>query len=306
MFSTKQGVAGLSVGLNAILVALKIAVGIAIGSVGVISEAVHSGIDLLAALAALFAVRTSAQPPDEQHSYGHGKVESLAGLAEAVLIFAAAILIVIEAIQKLVQGTELETVDLGIAVMLVSTVGNLVAGRLVMRVAKETQSLALEADAWHHTTDVLTSLGVAVGLVAVRLTGLAWLDPLVAIGVAIFICKAAWDITRTSIHDLMDASLPEGEQATIRQVLERHSGDMVGFHEIRSRKAGAERYVDLHLVMNRNFTVQESHDFCDHLEADLKKALGPLSLNIHVEPCGPGCADCEQNQETEPGRSHPA
>jgi cation diffusion facilitator family transporter len=249
-------------------------------------------------------VRTSAQPPDEVHHYGHGKVESLAGLVEALLIFLAAILIVNEALQKLLHGGELAAVDLGIAVMAVSAIGNLVVARVVMRVGKETRSLALEADAWHHMTDVYTSLGVAVGLIAVRLTDLAWLDPVVAIGVALFITKAAWDITRTSLSDLLDASLPQEEQAAIHEVLERHRGDMVGYHEVRSRRSGADRYVDLHLVMNRNLTVRESHDLCDHLEEDIKQALGPVSLNIHVEPCTSDCGQCEVASQFEAETSH--
>lgn len=303
MFSTKQGVAILSVGLNAVLVAIKLVVGLAIGSVGVISEAVHSGMDLLAAITALLAVRTSARPPDEDHHYGHGKAESLAGLIQALLIFLAAGLIINEAVQKLIHGAELESVDLGIVVMVISVLGNLVVARMVMKVARQTDSLALEADAWHHTTDVLTSLGVAVGLVAVRLTGLAWLDPLVAIGVALFICKAAWDITRSSLGDLLDASLPEEDHTAIREVLDRHRGDMVGYHEVRSRKSGADRYVDLHLVMNRNLTVRESHDLCDHLEEDIKQALGPVSLNIHVEPCRSDCDECESRDAEQASRS---
>jgi cation diffusion facilitator family transporter len=301
VLSSKQGVAILSVGLNAALVVLKIAVGIAIGSVSVISEAVHSGIDLLAALTALFAVRTSAKPPDDKHHYGHGKVESLAGVVEALLIFGAAIMIVNEAAQKLLSGTELETVDMGIVVMVVSTVGNLVVARWVMRVAKATRSMALEADGWHHMTDVLTSLGVAGGLVAVRVTGLAVLDPVVAIGVALFICKAAWDITAASVGDLLDASLPIEEQTQIREVLDKHKKDMVGYHEIRSRRSGSERHVDLHLVMNRDVTVKQSHDLCDHLEDDLRDALGSITLNIHVEPCPPDCETCDSETCTNDG-----
>ncbi len=295
MLSSKSGVAALSVSLNAGLVVLKLMVGFAIGSVSVISEAVHSGIDLLAAIMALFAVRTSAQPPDRGHSFGHGKVESLAGFVEAVLIFLAAILIVNEAVQKLLHGFELETVDLGIAVMVVSTIGNFVVAGLVMRVAKVTDSIALEADAWHHTTDVLTSLGVAAGLVVVRLTGLSVLDPLIAIAVALVICKAAWDITVHSLKDLLDASLPEAEQAVIRDVLDDHAsrGDVVSYHDIRSRKVGAERHVDLHLVVRRGATVQQSHEMCDHLEGHLEEALGPASVHIHVEPCPEDCDRCE-------------
>ena len=293
MFGSKEGVAALSVTLNALLVVVKLAVGFAIGSVGVISEAVHSGIDLLAAFTALFAVRTSSRPPDEEHLYGHGKVESLAGAAEAVMIFLAALFIINEAVQKLLHGVGMETVDLGIAVMAVSTVGNLVVARWVMRVAKSTDSVALEADGWHHMTDVLTSLGVALGLVVVRVTDHSELDPLIAIGVALFICKTAYDITVRSVQDLLDASLPKEEQALIREALETHKPDVVSYHQVRSRKVGAERHVDLHLVVRRDATVQESHDLCDHLEEHLRDSLGDsTSLGIHVEPCRGECGEC--------------
>lgn len=302
VLSSKTGVAAVSVAVNVVLVLLKLAVGFAIGSVGVISEAVHSAIDLVAAVMALFAVRNSARPPDEDHHFGHGKVESLAGVAQALLIFLAALLIINEAVQKLLHGVELPAVDLGIAVMVVSTVANLAAARWVMRVARAADSMALEADAWHHTTDVLTSAGVALGLVVVRFTGLSVLDPLIAIAVALFICKAAYDITRRSLADLLDTSLPEDEQKRIRRVLDRHSEEMaeiVDYHRLRSRKAGAERHVDLHLVVKRDATVQESHELCDHLEEHLREELGPVSLNIHVEPCEEPCARCDTGCTTE-------
>ncbi|HEX9016859.1 MAG TPA: cation diffusion facilitator family transporter [Chloroflexota bacterium] len=293
MFSTKRGVAALSIASNSTLVALKLVAGLSIGSVSVISEAIHSSVDLLASVMAFFAVRASAKPPDDEHLFGHGKAESLSGAAEALLIFLAALMIINEAVQKLLYGVHLENVDVGIAVMGLSSIANIIVSRRLMRVAKATDSMALEADAWHLTTDVLTSAGVAAGLVAVRLTGLDLLDPIIAIGVALFIFKAAYDITRRSIRDLLDTSLPEEEQAIIREVLDKHSGRMVGYHQIRSRKSGSERHVDLHLVMNRNVTVQQSHDLCDHLEADLREELGDVVLNIHVEPCEPGCELCE-------------
>ncbi len=292
VLSSKEGVATLSVASNATLVVLKLTVGLAIGSISVISEAVHSGIDLVAAVMAFFAVRGAARPPDREHLYGHGKIESLSGAAEGLLIFLAAAMIVNEAVQKLLHGIQLETVDLGIAVMGVSAVANTIVSRRLIRVAKATESVALEADAWHLTTDVLTSLGVAIGLVAVRLTGIALLDPMIAIGVALVICKAAYDITVRSVRDLLDASLPRREQALIHEALESHSGQMVGYHQVRSRKSGAERHVDLHLVLKRDSTVAESHDLCDHLEGHLREALGSCSLSIHVEPCRGECHDC--------------
>lgn len=293
VFSTKQGVAALSIASNSLLVLLKLFVGLAIGSVSVLSEAVHSGIDLLAAVMAFFAVRSSGQPPDDRHHFGHGKVESLSGFVESILIFVAAILIVTEAATKLVEGVHLETVDLGIAVMVVSALANTLVSRQLLKVAKATDSVALEADGWHLTTDVLTSAGVALGLVAVRLTGVSALDPLIAIGVAAFICKAAYDITRRSILDLLDTSLPEEEQSQILAALDQHKGELVGYHRVRSRKAGGQRHVDFHLVVRRDVTVKQSHDLCNHLERHLRSSLGPrASLNIHVEPCRGRCERC--------------
>lgn len=292
VLSGKQGAATLSVAAYGTLVALKLAVGLAIGSVSVISEAVHSAVDLPASLMGLIAVRASIQPPDRDHPFGHGKAESLGGAVQALLILGAALLILNESIQKLLHGVELGPVDLGIGVMLVSAAVNAVAARWITRVARATDSLALEASALNHSSDVLISLGVAIGLVAVRLTGLAVLDPLIAIGVALVICKAAYDIARRSLRDLLDVSLPEDEQERIREVLELHREEIADYHRVRSRKSGAERHVDLHLVVRRNATVQESHDLCDHLEEHLQDVLGPVSLNIHVEPCDDSCDRC--------------
>jgi len=292
MFSNKTSVAALSIISNTVLVTLKLAVGVAIGSVSVISEAIHSGIDLMAAVMAFFAVRISSNPPDEEHRYGHGKAESLSGFVESLLIFVAALMIINEAIQKLLHGGELEMVDLGIGVMVVSAVVNTFVSRRLLKVAKETDSIALEADGWHLTTDVLTSVGVAAGLIVVRFTGLVVLDSLIAIVVALIIIKAAFDITRRSVRDLLDSSLPKEEQALIRDTLEGHSDEMVGYHKLRSRKAGGERHVDLHLVVKPDTTVQQSHDLCDHLEGHLETALGATSVNIHVEPCKRDCDGC--------------
>lgn len=292
MFSSKTSVAALSIISNTVLVALKLVVGVAIGSVSVISEAIHSGIDLVAAVMAFTAVRISSNPPDEDHRYGHGKAESLSGFVESLLIFVAALMIVNEAVQKLLHGGELKMVDLGIGVMVVSAVMNIFVSRRLLKVAKETDSIALEADGWHLTTDVLTSAGVAAGLIVVRFTGLVVLDSLIAIGVALIIIKAAFDITRRSLRDLLDSSLPKEEQALIRDALEGHSDEMVGYHKLRSRKAGGERHVDLHLVVKPDTTVQESHDLCNHLEGHLETALGVASVNIHVEPCNRDCDGC--------------
>ena len=209
----KEQVARLSVASNTLLVLLKLAVGIAIGSVAIIAEAIHSGIDLVAALIAFFAVRASAQPPDAEHAFGHGSYEDLSGLIEGALILVAAVLIIWEAAGKLLAGGEPfepGALAAGLAVMAVSAAVNwYVSGRL-MRVGKATESIALESDAWHLRTDVYTSLGVFAGLVALLLTGIVALDALIAIAVAFVILKAGYDLMRRASGNLVDQRLPRG------------------------------------------------------------------------------------------------
>ncbi len=292
----KKSTARLSIISNTLLVIMKLAVGFMIGSVSIISEAIHSGIDLVAAIIAYFSVKKSSEPPDAEHTFGHGKFEDFSGLVEALLIFIAAILIVREAALKLMgQGEELDMSLLlaGIAVMLVSAAANwLVSGRL-MKAAKETESIALEADAWHLRTDVYTSLGIFAGLVMINLTGWKFLDPLFAIAVALFITKAAYDLTRRSVSDLIDTRLPRAEEDKIKSILAEHYLQYASFHELRTRRSGSDRFMDLHLVVSRNLKVQEAHDLSDHLEADLRNEFPRASVTIHFEPCEEQCIGCD-------------
>jgi cation diffusion facilitator family transporter len=292
MFSSKKGVAALSVASNTLLTVTKLIVGLMIGSVSVVAEAIHSGVDLLAAAIALFAVTRSARPPDDEYPFGRDKIENVSGTVEALLIFLAAGLIIFEAIDKLLRPPELPAVDLGLVVMGLSVVVNLGVSRRLFAVARRTDSVALEADAYHLTTDIVTSLGVFAGLVLVRLTGFAYLDPLAALAVAALIIKAAWEITCRSFLDLLDRGLPAAERRLVASIIQEHGDRLVGFHQVRTRKAGGERHVDLHLVVAARATVEEAHDLCDHLERDLHGALGRCSLNIHIEPCRLNCESC--------------
>lgn len=304
----KQRVAALAIFTNVVLTGIKLVVGLMIGSVSVLAEALHSGVDLLAAVMAFFAVRTSARPPDESHPYGHGKVENVTGTIEALLIFVAAGWIVWEAIQKLLYGVELPSVDAGLVVVGLSVVVNFFVSRELMRVAKRTDSVALEADAAHLTTDVVTSLGVFAGLLGVRFTGLTIIDPIVALLVALLIVKAAWDVTKHSSLDLFDRSLPEEEQASIKSILERHSnhnGLLVGYHDVRSRKSGSDRHVDLHLVVHRSASVADAHDLCDHIEEHLENEAGMRTVSLHVEPCDPICEVCDVASPLESAEPRP-
>jgi len=285
MFSTKTSAAGLSILSNSILVALKLTVGIIMGSVSVISEGVHSAVDLLAAIIAFFSIRAAAKPADEEHEFGHGKIENISGSVEALLIFLAAVLIIYEAVVKIINRAKPEFLVAGIGIMAFSVVANFFVSRFLHKIANRTDSVALEADAWHLTTDVYTSLGVLVGLAVVEITHWYILDPIIAIGVALLIFRAAWNITRKSMGGLVDVRLPPAEEDIIAASITEHLGEITGFHELRTRKSGSQRYIDLHLVLPKSVTLEEAHKLCDHLEGDIKSKLSNGLVTIHCEPC---------------------
>jgi cation diffusion facilitator family transporter len=292
MFRTKTGAAGLSVLSNTLLILLKLVAGILSGSVSIIAEAIHSGIDLLAALIAFVCLRIAGRPADREHPFGHGKVENVSGTIEAVLIFVAAIFIIYEAINRIIAEAIVEYLSIGIAVMAISVVVNIIVSRHLLRIARDSDSIALEADARHLTADVYTSLGVLAGLVLVQVTGLNILDPIIAIGVAIFILRAAYSLTRRAFPPLIDIRLPEDEEALIVSTMSEHMGELVGFHELRTRKAGSERYIELHMIMARDASIERAHSLCDHLEEDIKSRLPNIHVTIHVEPCDMECDTC--------------
>ncbi len=292
----KQRIAWLSVISNTFLVLMKIVVGTAIGSVSIISEAIHSGIDLVAAVIAFFAVRKSSEPPDSLHQFGHGKIEDLSGFIEAILIFVAAAMIIREAVIKLMGGGEtllVEGLGAGVLVMLISGLVNYYVSNRLMKVAKRTESIALASDAWHLRTDVYTSLGVFAGLILIKLTGILILDSVVAIVVACFILKAAYDLTVRSLSDLVDHRLSDEEEEQIRAIISSHCTQYADFHALRTRRSGPDRFIDLHLCVSKNLTVEEGHDLADHVEKDLKNALPRSNVSIHVEPCDGECVHCD-------------
>ena len=290
----KTNAAKLSIFSNTVLIVIKLAVGIMMQSVSVISEAVHSGIDLVAALIAWIAVRESGKPADEDHPFGHGKYENVAGTIEAVLIFGAALFIIYEAILKLHEGkTGIESLGLGAGVMAVSAIANFLVSRHLMKVAKKTDSVALEADALHLRTDVYTSVGVLGGLVAIKLTGLTILDPLVAIVVALLIIKAAWDLTRSAFLHILDVSLPEDEARVIHDVMSEYTGRYREYHKVRTRKSGHIRHIDMHLVVPGGTTVQDAHLLSHEIVDRIGERLPHSHTLVHVEPCEGICRECE-------------
>ena len=292
----KTSVALLSVASNGILVTLKLITGLLTGSISVLSEAAHSSMDLIASVIAFFAVRISARRPDAEHPFGHGKVENISALAEAMLIVIAAVWIVAEAINKIIAPQIIETIDWGIAVMLLSVVANIIVSRLLFTVGKRADSPALIADAWHLRTDVWTSAGVLAGLaiiwVGARLlpeVNLTWIDPVAAIMVAILILRAALVLTTGAIKDLIDTSPPAHELYWLSSYLESWYPTVRSIHRIRTRKSGASRFIDLHIVVDPAMTVSDSHAITEKMTAAVREKLSGADLTVHIEPCDGLC-----------------
>jgi len=292
MFSTRIGAAKLSIASVSLLILLKVVASILTGSISIRADAVHSFIDLTGVVIGYIGIRISGKPPDEKHAFGHGKAENIASTVVAGLIFIAAGTIVYEAVKRLIVGGTVELITLGIYVTAAAIVINGTTSWYAFRIARSSESVALEATARHMLADVLSSCAVLVGLILVRLTGLNILDPIVALLVAILIVRTAYFTMRRSLGDLIDVKLPEAEENVIRSAIKEHVGELVNYHALRTRRAGRQRYIDLHLVMPKNVSLEEAHRMCNHLERDIKGKLKYASLTIHVEPCSEKCEKC--------------
>lgn len=280
----KVKTARLSIISNAFLILIKIIVGLLSGSVSIISEAIHSTIDLIAAIIAFFSVKISDRPPDEEHPYGHGKFENVSGVIEALLILVAAFWIIFEAIKKFNNHEPIEFLYLGIIVMSLSAIVNYFVSRRLYKVANETDSIALEADALHLKTDIYTSLGVALGMLIIWITDLHYLDPIIAILVALIILRESYNLLKIAFSPLVDRSLPEVEIKTIRSIIDKYATQCISYHHFRTRKSGPYKYLDFHLEVPQDMSVKEAHDLCDSIELDIKDNFSLIDINIHIEP----------------------
>ncbi|MEA3470211.1 MAG: cation diffusion facilitator family transporter, partial [Thermodesulfobacteriota bacterium] len=276
----KAGVAWLSVISNAILVITKIIVGLLIGSVSVISEAIHSAVDLVASFITLFSVKTSSKPADREHPFGHGKIENISGTAEALLIFLAAGWIIYEAVGRLLHPEPIELLSWGIGIMCFSSATNFIVSEMLFKVGKKADSIALMADGWHLRTDVYTSAGVMCGLGLIWFgkwispeTDLQWVDPVIAIAVALLIVRTAYRLTVHSIRDLIDASLPSHEEDAIRDIIGAMYPQVHGFHKLRTRKAGNTRFIEFHMQVDSKLTVEDSHSIAEDASSKIKGRL---------------------------------
>lgn len=279
----KAGAARLSVVSNMLLVLLKLGAGFATGSISVLSEAVHSGVDLLASGIAYFSIRAAERPEDEEHLYGHGKIENLSAVVEGILIFAAAGYILYEAYHRLRSGAAVRHLDFAVAVMGLSAFVNWFVSGHLFRIAARTESPALLADAHHLRIDVLTSAAVAAALLLVRFTGNQLLDPAIAAGVAFFILRTAWRLTSESGGALLDRALPPEERDRLRDLLETDLR-VLGYHRVRARSSGGRRHIDLHLLVDPDLSLRAAHELAEEVEESIRTAFPGAWVMIHVEP----------------------
>jgi len=286
--------AWLSIAAALVTMALKALAYWLTGSVGLLSDAMESLVNLAGALMALAMLTVAARPPDADHPHGHGKAEYFSAGVEGALIVVAAVAIAVAAVDRLLRPRPLEQVGLGLAVSVAASVVNLGVALVLARAARAHRSATLKANAHHLLTDVWTSAGVLVGVVAVTLTGWLALDPLVALAVAVNIVVTGTRILRDSVAGLMDAALPPADLKVLRELLDGYAADGIEYHALRTRQSGARRFVSVHVLVPPEWTVQQGHDLLERIEADIRRALPPVTVDTHLEPLGDPAALADQ------------
>jgi cation diffusion facilitator family transporter len=285
MIKTKSGAAALSIASNSILIALKLAAGAITGSIAILTEAIHSLIDLVASVIAFVSVRKADEPADEEHPYGHEKVENLAAAIEGILILVGAAVIVYEATHRLAVGASVESLGVGIAVMGFSVLANLVVSGVLYRQARVHESPALEGDAAHLRTDALTSAGVLLGLGLVQLTGIDAFDSITALIVAAAIVSAGISIIRRSSGVLVDETLPDAEMDRIEQAIATaRTPEVAGYHKLRARRAGRRRHIDFHVQYISGTTLERAHELAHEMRDSIEAEIPQAEVLIHAEP----------------------
>ena len=273
---------------------MKFLVALYTGSVSILSEAIHSSMDLAASVIAFFSVKISDKPADENHPYGHGKFENISGVIEALLIFAASVWIIMESVKKIIHPGEASgPMAAGFIVMLISAGINYIVSNKLYKTARQEDSVALEADALHLKTDVYTALGVGIGLLLIWITGISIIDPIAAIIVAVFIFKESFVLLKSAFNPLIDTKLSDKEIKNIQSIMSNYDSVYCNFHNLKTRKSGSTKYIDLHLVVPYDMSVGSAHKICDEIERDLEDSLKNTEVMIHLESCENPCADCK-------------
>lgn len=277
-------IAAISLVTTAALLVLKLVFGLISGSIAVLSDAVDSGTDLTAGAAALISVRIAAQPADEEHPYGHGKVETISASVAATIIGLGGGVIVFQAVRRLVGGEHDIDPGIGLIAMVIAAAANVVLAFFMRREAKRSHSMALSAEATHLQTNVVQACTIIAGLVLVALTDEDVFDPLVALGLAAYMGWTALGLVRVAASEMMDTALPDHDLGVIHDVLVAHRREVRGFHRLRTRRAGAVRHVDMHVLVDPGLTVTQVHPISDSIEHEIEARLPGTIAVIHVEP----------------------
>jgi ferrous-iron efflux pump FieF len=283
--NTKLRAARASIATASGLAVLKLITGLATGSMAVISSAVDSLLDILMSGVNYLAIRQADQPADQSHPFGHGKYETVATLIQSLVITLSGSWIIFESIRRLLNGVELSRLSGGMVVLLFSTAASWAIARHLRKVAKATDSSALQADSLHFAMDVYTNLALLTGLVLISLFNLPWLDPALSILVGLYIIYEAIKLLRNGLRDVLDEELPEGIRQEITGLIETHRGDLIGYHNLRTRRAGSQKIMDFHLTVCKHLTVNEAHDIADELEKKIEQEILGSDVTIHIEPC---------------------
>lgn len=276
--------AWLSIATAVLTIGLKATAYLFTGSVGLLSDALESGVNLVTAVFALIILTVAARPPDAEHAYGHSKAEYFSGGLEGTMIMVAALLIGGTAVHRLIFPQPLQMLGIGLAVSLIAAAGNGLVGVILLRAGRQHRSVTLEADGKHLLTDVWTTAGVLVGLGVVALTGWLWLDAVIAILVALHIGRSGYLLVREALDGLMDTTLPEEDVAVVQAVLEAQCQGEVSYHALRTRRSGAQRFVSVHVQVPGQWSVQQGHTLLETIERELSRQLSPISVSTHIEP----------------------
>jgi len=267
------------------LAVLKLFTGLFTGSLAVLTSAIDSLLDILMSGINLIAIGHAEQPADEKHPYGHGKFETLATLFQSVAIALSGVWIIYEAIQRIIVASPIRQTGIGIVVMSIGTVASYLISRHLRKVAKTTDSSALEADSLHFSMDVYTNLALLVGLILITLFNLTWLDPVMSILVACYILFEALRLMRNGLRDILDEQLPETVRKEIEKLIDDHKHDLFGYHNLRTRRAGSQKLIDFHLTVCKHLSVEQAHDITDYIEKKIGQQIVGTDVTIHVEPC---------------------
>mgnify|MGYP004701672293 CR=1 FL=1 len=278
------------------LAILKFVVGLLTGSLAVIASAVDSLLDIVMSGVNFLAIRQAELPADDGHSFGHGKFETLATLIQSLVISASGGWILVEAIQRLHAGdSEVQQIGNGVIVLAISVAASFWISRYLRRVGKATDSSALEADALHFAMDIYTNGALLAGLIVLAFVDAPWLDPVMSLFVALYILKEALNLARQALRDILDAELPVEVRNEVLRLVNKHQGEILDIHRLRTRRAGSQKLMDFHLTVCKHLTVQAAHDLADHLEAAIAKEIRGANVTIHVEPCRrPDCPGTDQ------------